>query len=281
MTGTIYRHLEFEDYCALPGENSSLLKAMLVSPLMYHYRKNNQRADTDALRLGRAAHAAVLEPERFATEFVTWEGARRYGKEWDAFKAKHAGNPILTREERSKAERIATSVHAHPVASALLAEKGNAELTITWTHERTGLACKSRIDWLCSHLVDLKTARDVSPTFYGSQAARFGDHLQMSYYATALASVGVEAPAVIIAAQNCDPWDVVVYDVPDEVLLVGEHLYESALDKVLACQRANEWPGHARNEAIPLRLPAWAMTGIGDEDADASADWAVNVSEGD
>lgn len=277
MIGTLIEGLTIERYFALGGESSTGLKDMLVSPLAYKQRRDNGRPDRDTLRLGRACHTAILEPHRFREEYAVWDGGVRRGKDWEAFRIENAARTILTEAQVETALRVGESVRAHPVAGPILREPGKAEVTITWRHERTGLPCRARIDWLCSALVDLKTCREINPSMFGSQAARLGHHLQMALYSAALASVGVHLPVKLIAAQNQEPFDCAVYAVPDEVLVIGEQLYEAALDKVAACQRTGAWPGVAWDAELVLKLPAWAVTNALEE-GDGSSEWSVAIA---
>jgi hypothetical protein len=249
----------FEDYCALPGMNASSLHDISVSPLLYHYNKTHERIDRDSLRLGRATHTATLEPRRFALEYAVWrksDGVRR-SKKWDAFREVNAERTILTELQYWTANSIADAVRAHPRAAALLRE-GKPEVTILWTHPRTGLPCKSRLDWLCDALVDLKSTRNPTPGKFSSDAARLGYHIKLAFYADACAAAGLGAlPVKIISAQNTRPFDVVVFNVTEAALNTGREAYEAALDKYIECKASGVWPGVA-SEEVDLHLPAWA-----------------------
>lgn len=261
--GTVHENLPIERYFALPGESATALKDVLVSPLLYDWRQREGRPDKDTLRLGRAIHTAVLEPQRFRAEYAVWpaeNGARR-GKAWDAFRVEHAARTILTEAQVDAALKVADAIRNHAVASKLLGEAGGKpELSITWRHERTGLMCKARIDWLCSALVDLKTCREVVPEMFGSQAARLRHHVQLAHYGYALDSLGLRLPAKLIAAQNQPPYDVAVFRVDDDALVIGEQLVEAALDKIVACRESGMWPGVAWDAELVLKLPAWAVS---------------------
>ena len=254
--------MPFEQYVTLPGVHATGLKSMLVSPRLYRHRLDNDRPETDALRVGRATHTAVLEPDRFLLDYAVWRKSegRRFGKRWDAFVEANTGRTIITEADYIKALKIRDAVRAHPIARRYLEERGGRpELTLRWTHPRTGLACVSRLDWLCSALVDLKSARDPSPARFSTDAARLGYALQLAFYADAVAASGLGAPPVkIIAAQSVEPYDVVVYDVDEETLRIGREQYEGALDKLIECTNSGDWPGIAPSEEIKLRLPAWA-----------------------
>lgn len=263
-----------DDYFNAAGEHYSTLKLLLTaSPLAYKHARANQLPDTDTFRKGRAAHTAVLEPHRFERDYATWTGGDRRGAKWNEFRELHADVTILTADQRRTAIAIAEAVRSHPVAGPMLVN-GAAEVQMNWHHERTGINCKARLDWLSTRwIADLKTCRDPSPRKFAAAAARLRYPMQMAMYQAAVrATLGYKAPARIIAVQSQAPYDVVVYDVGDDVLDVGERDYEEALDILVACRGSDQWPGVAATP-IPLELPDWAMPDW-DEDAD---EWEVRT----
>ncbi len=253
--------LAFEDYLEIDAVHATGLKDLLVSPRLYKARREQPREDTDTLRGGRANHTAVLEPDTFLLNYLCWrksDGIRR-GAKWEAFKASAGDRTIITEEQYRTAIAVRDAVRSHKVAKVLLSDSGRAEASIRWTHARTGLACKSRLDWWGSALVDLKTTRDPSPRKFAADAARLGYAMQLAFYADAVASVGGGAPPVkIIAAQSVEPFDVVVYSVDEATLAIGRQQYEEAIDLLIRCKESNSWPGMSPDEEVELRLPAWA-----------------------
>ena len=252
-----------DDYLTLPGEHFSVLKEILVSPHAYRHAKRYGKPDKDALRVGRAAHAATLEPSKFATDYVCWP-ERRQGKEWEAFKAAALaeGKTVLTLAQHEAASTIADAVRANPIAAALLAT-GEPELALQWRSSRTGIACKGRLDWLApTAAVELKAWRDVSPRAFGQAAASRRLPFQMSFYSGGLFAArrwSRARPWKVIAAQNQAPWDVVVYDVSEEVLAIGDKDVDAALTLLETCQATDRWPGIANGGELPLTLPAWLV----------------------
>lgn len=260
--GQIVRSLPFEQYLDLPEESATSLKDMLTSPLLYWRRRQMPRQDTDTLRQGRAGHTAILEPDRFMLEYALWpkKNGRRFGAKWDDFRAAHEAQTILTEEQYKTALKMRDAARAHPVAKRYLEERGQVELSIKWVHPRTGIRLKSRLDWLCSALVDIKTTRNPAPGRFSSDAAKFGYALQLALYGDAVTvATGEALPTKLLAIQSMEPFDVVVFDVPEDVLQVGRQQYEDALDKVIECRKSGIWPGLAHDEEVTLHLPAWAV----------------------
>lgn len=259
----IHEKMPFSQYIELTGEHSTALRRMLVSPLEYMWHKKNAREDSDTLRTGRAVHTAVLEPLQFMREYVMFDG-RRAGKVWDAFEVEHAGKTILKPEMYDPVVAMAEAIRAHPVAGSLFTGPGKSELSIQWRHE-SGTLCKARIDRLGPALVDIKTAADITPHGFGAASFRYGYHVQASFYADAVKAAGLGVfPVRLVVVQKKPPHDVVVYEFGDDELAAGRKDYERALELIKQCNLTNSWPGQAPTEAVPLKLPHWAMPDFDD-----------------
>lgn len=257
----VIRGQPFAEYAASPETHATALRHLLVSPLAYRRALDADRVETDAMRLGQAGHTAVLEPMEFLRKFALWDGGRRDGKKWDAFKASNAAKTIVTADQYQTAIDLQKAVRGHKVAGEILSRKGEAEIAIRFTHERTGVRIKARIDWLADCIVDLKTTRDVSPRAFAASAVRYGYPLQMyCYYEAARAAGFGELPCKLIAAQSVEPFDVVVYDCSDVICMgVGRDQFERALDLLVECETSKSWPGVAPDRELSLSLPQWAI----------------------
>lgn len=267
----IHSRVPWDDYLKLEGVSITRLKELRRSAQHYRHRLLNPE-EKPSLSLGRAAHCAVLEPERFERDFAIWsrrtEGgamAPRRGQVWDAFEAENRGKDIITLDQYDDAIAMQAAIRGNEDAMRYLGA-GDPEVTLQW--EFAGHRCKGRIDWLTPDgiLVGLKTARDCRPFQFGSQAARLGYHLQWAYYADGYQLVtGRKARKVVeIVVEPEAPHAVVVYVIPDDVQLQGEEEYVALLNRLAEHQRTKEWPGPAPGEQI-LTLPSWVY-GTDDED---------------
>lgn len=266
----IGRGIPFEEYVRRPEAHATALWHLLTSPLAYWSRTQQRPPDTDALRQGRAGHTGILEPDRFLLEYAVWRSekdGRRFGKKWDAFCEANADKCILTEAQYAAALRMRDAVNKHAVASRLVIGPGDNELTLRWVHQSTGIACKARIDRLAAGaagadaaLVDIKTTRDPSPRAFGASAARYGYCFQLAFYGDGVvAALGRKPPPTkIIAVQNCEPFDVVVYDLGQDELAKGREQVERAMTLLALCTASKLWPGIAPDAEVPLVLPAWA-----------------------
>lgn len=262
--GRIVAGVDFDLYRKANGVNVSSLKEFNRSPLHYRYAKDNPKPTTAAMSLGTAAHCATLEPERFAAEFVTWTGAVRRGKEWDAFKAdaEAAQRLVLTEDERDTALAIAAAVRACPEAMVYL-RRGHAEVSMTWQHDEPEMILKGRVDWLTTIdgadiVVGLKTTRDLRPREFAAQAARLCYHWQWAYYADGYERITGRIPVMVeIVVESAAPHAVAVYRIPEHVLERGRQEYRAALEQLVQCEASGVWPGPVVGE-VEFDLPGWA-----------------------
>ncbi len=249
------------DYWKIDAENYSTLKEMGKSPRHYEHRRHAPRKDKPHLFKGRAAHVAILEPDRFMCDYILWEEGDRRGKAWTEFKAEHADKEILKPEEFATAMAMRDAVRADPVAGPLL-RRGQAEVGMVWTDPETGLRCKGRMDWLSADTrkVDVKTCRNIASHAFGSAAASYAYHVQSAFYEDGYhALTRSTEPSVIVAVEAEAPHDVVVYTLDEEVMGLGRDTYQTWLARVKECRATGQWPGYAGGVAMPLVLPRWAL----------------------
>lgn len=261
------------DYTSLPGVNWSTLKALRDSPAAYQHLLTHPRPDSDAFRVGRAVHSAVLTPYLFGEEFVVWEGRRDLRTAaYREFLAENEGRTVLTQDQHGEAVAIGAAVRASPLVSPYLRD-GSAEVVLQWADTGTGLACKARADWLVTLpsglqvLLDLKTCQTAEARAFGSAAARYGYHCQLAFYADGLAAMGQPVDKVIIvAAEKVPPFDSAVFVlVEDTALYAGREEYRGLLRRLVECQTFDRWPGRYEVERA-LELPAWLFADPTDAD---------------
>lgn len=258
-------------YNTTDAVNWSTLKYMRESAMLYRYRLTVPTEDKPAFALGRAVHTLVFEPEKFNAEYAIWEGGRRAGKEWDAYKLEHADATILREQDAEMVTELAEAIRRHPLVEPYL-DGGEFERPITWTDAATGLPCKGRPDWLLPErriLLDLKTCICAEGRRFGALSARFGYHCQLAHYrAGVTAALGWEPKRVLIVAAEKDaPHDVSVFELDQEALYFGAEEVAELLRAVKVCRQTGVWPGRYLEEQA-LQLPAW-VTMDDEEDPEA------------
>ncbi len=252
--------MTFAEYQQIDAVNWSSLKHMAKSPLHYLCEKAPPPYQTAAMVKGRAGHTATLEPDLFDSEYVVFTGARRAGKEWDAFEAEHASRTILKVNEAEQAWAMSKAVRSHPFAGPLLAG-GQAEVSIEWVDPETSLRCKGRIDYLRPRtLVDLKTSADLDRRRFAARAMDLSYHGQLAFYLRGLKALGREpVETYLIAVESCEPYDVACYAVDPVALEIGDVLVTELLRRLVECQATREWPGRYPGVET-FYLPQWAYS---------------------
>lgn len=249
------------DYASIDALNWSSLKLMADSPLMYQWRQKHPRPDTKALSLGRKAHMAVLEPERYEQDCV------RRPDEWDSWRTKAskewrdeqlaAGREVMTDEEADKIELIRNAVYGHEDAMRRL-DGTRREESIVWTVD--GVRCKGRVDAIApDRLPDLKTTRNLG-TFVSRDAAALLYHGQLAWYLDGAIKAGAcspDAQAYAIAVETEPPYDCASFVLDDQLLSEGRTLWRYLFDLWMSCRDAGVWPGRYPSET-PLHFTRWS-----------------------
>lgn len=278
--------------------NWSTLKHIAVSPKLLRWRADHPRPDTEALRLGRAIHCAILEPDQFAGRWVaagqcaattkaggqcSSGGTIWHGGQWWCRVRGHApegtglppdGIEVIDREALELAKLCAINVHEHPIAAGILSG-GHAEEALEWVDPETGTECRGRLDYLRPDgLADLKSTRHGTVREFSAECARNLYHGQLAWYhdgAIAAGRLPKDAPMPhIIAVSTSEPYDVAAFRVSDVTLDAGRILCRDLLAKYLRCRAADWWPGIAP-DLETLEIPPWAPGMNGSEEL--GGDW--------
>jgi len=261
----IASRISYAEYAKVDAVSITRLKELKRSAQHYLYRLSHPRQSA-AMSLGTAAHAAILEPERFAREFVAWtertEGGTmspRRGAKWEAFVAANAGKETITADELSLANAMQRAVRGDAAAMPYL-ESGDPEVTLQWVMH--GRQCRGRVDWLTTIgdepvLVGLKTAKDCRHFAFGSAAAKLSYHLQWAFYFDGYEILtGKTAKVVEIVVESEPPHAVATYVIPNDILEQGRAEYVQLLEQLSECELTGQWPGPVSVEEF-LTLPSW------------------------
>ena len=278
----IYEGISDADYQAIDALRASTMKEALQSPLQLRYRMNNKRPDSGALRVGRAVHLAVLQPDVYAdevaiipTEFATTTGISRKkpAQEWAA--SVPDGVTVITEAEEANVQGMAQAVFHHATADTMLQASQGREVTALWeevTPKGARVWCKARADALCGGmLVDLKSTRETAkfnPRRIGGVIAKFGYAYQLGWYSRGLFAAAVQSgidpePYMdlgwgLIFVQSSAPYDVIACMADDEMQDIGRMDAEAVWEAYATAADSGIWPGVAP-ELVTVSLPRWAV----------------------
>lgn len=254
------------DYDAIPALNWSTLRYMAVSAKLLRWRVDYPAPQSAAMAIGRAIHAALLDPKewsRYVCEPVFGDRTKETRALRAEWRASNSDKIILSAGDYQMVQAACDAVMGHRIAAKLLAAC-RKEQVIQWTDAETGIACKGRVDGIERRIVELKTTSRATPSAYLIDAARRLYHGQWAWYHDGAIAAGLldrdaEYP-VVVTVQTVEPYDVAVYQVEeDEEYFAGRACYRSLLRKYAACVAANWWPGMCP-ETLRYWIPAWATS---------------------
>ena len=297
---TPLEHYHTQDICPGPSVSSTgIRKLALQSPRAFFKTWDGNpdrypdRDVSDALILGRAAHALILGDEVFDEHFAyvpdeaprrptatqvkayerdgKWSDAAKEGAEWwEKFDAKAQGRTLITAEQVQRIMWMAESLRDNPLAVEVLTSE-LIEISMVWQDEITGIWLKSRPDCLPSNnydFGDLKTFSPKGADLVLSAHRAVTDHgyaIQM-----ALAIMGAEhvlgttaQTCALVFVQTTAPFETIVIEIDSEAIYWAKVLIRSALDKMAHGLRTGDWPGVAR-DVVTYGFPPSMLHRFGD-----------------
>jgi len=193
MKTGVFFDVPMADYLAVDALSASGCEALISHGKWGFYMRNlhpdRERRETNALADGELLHTYLLEPERFAREYMRGPDGpedKRLRAWKDAIaEAEATGRQILKPSQFAWLARCRAEVDAHPFArSAILGSSGLSEVTVYW--EMGGVHCKARFDRLMPKIgIDLKKTRDASDDGFVREAERYRYDIKASWYLSA------------------------------------------------------------------------------------------------
>jgi hypothetical protein len=266
--------------CVGPSVSSSgLRKIRLESPADFWATSdlNDNRWENeanDAFTFGRAAHALILGDEDFNAGFavvpkdaprkptVTQINARAEGRVsdaakksfdfWDQFDADNAHKEYLKEDDLDAIGHISRKLNADPVVQTLL--DGQAEQSLIWQDQETGIFLKSRLDMLSGtgDLADLKSTHHKDRNLLYRSIRMHGYDMQLGLATMALEHVlGIPFEPEIYEAKACIllfvyksmPYHVMPIEVNFDALYWARIKCRAAINLMKKCIDENHWPG--------------------------------------
>jgi len=250
------------EYRAQRGLSKSDLDLIHKSPALLEWKKNAPREESEVAITGTALHAAVLEPEAFASEYIKRPSFDRRTKDGkagaEAFDATMAGSGkiIMDAADYDQVTTMRDSIMAHPVAAHLLGLPGVSEASIFF--EIDGLRCKARPDRLVTDepiILDVKTTDDVDK--FEASAEEYRYHAQVAWYCEALRQLrGVEHRFIFVVVGKRKVFGqhpVRVFEMDPEWMEAGKAAY---LEDLAAAKELEEFGPSLHIETI--HRPRWA-----------------------
>lgn len=279
MTIEIIDGMSNAEYHADPAISKSGLDEVNRSPLHYWTRyldpNREPRKETPALAFGTAVHCAILEPDRFVTDYIKapkFDRRTNAGKAAAAeFEAANAGRLWLDGTDYDACLRVRDAMRDHPAVAHLL-RGGKRERSLFWTDELLtndvaddplpAVQCKARPDWLAddySIIADVKTTDDARSAAFSRSIWNYRYHVQAALYLDGVRAVTAELPRlfVFIVVEKEPPYACAVYYADEGMIEQGRREYRRNLETYRICKARNEWTAYPE-DLLPIGLPAYA-----------------------
>lgn len=260
----IVTDMPYAEYAARDGINATAIKAGVVSPLhMRHTMTGHDKPVTPAMRWGKLVHSAVLEPDLFFESMMVFDG-RKYGKAWNEFCETNDPQYAVSSDEQKRLYAMGNAVHANRHAHSLI--DGTAHEVSAFWHDPLYGNAKARLDGMkdTRGIVEYKTTGSTDKRHWTRTAFNMNYHLQLGWqWAGVNGTAGVDMPVHVICQEQTEPYDVVVYRVPDTVIEIGLEQAAEIAKRYRACEAVGSFPG-VSDEIEIYELPAWAMGGGGE-----------------
>lgn len=244
--------------------SASGAKAILEDSLGDFRHNQTHPIHKDVFDAGSAAHELVLEGE-FRTVKVLDFGDYKTKAAQEAKKQAYADGftPMLERD-LVDIRGMAKAIRDNRDAMALL-ESGQPEVSAFFTDPVTGVASRTRFDWLpeidaSKRLIipDYKTAKSANPRKFRKDAANYRYHQQAAWYADTLPALGIhrDVAFVFIVQEKVAPYASSVVQLSPRDMELGRALNEVARRKFKHSLETGEWPFYPG--VTQIELPEYA-----------------------
>lgn len=275
----IYPHVEEDVYHGDLGSlSSSGARALLsTTPEEFDWNRRNDRSVNKNFDYGHVTHKMVLGKGN-ALSLLDPKvcGHTADGKvakqpqstsEWKAAEAharKHGKIPV-PKWDMEKAQTMAGRVFQHRVAGRLLS-KGQAEHSIYWHDDATGVRLRCRPDFITDGLgrvicVDYKTSTSANPRQFQRAVQDYGYHQQQAFYEDGLAEIGlIDVGFLFVVQSKTAPFTVSVCQIEPADVELGRRQNRAAIDLFASCTESGRWPGYDGINTVSLA--GWATKQI-------------------
>lgn len=269
----IYPGLSFDEYSRIRGVNHSKLRHFELTPAHARWNMLHPEESSAYQELGHALHTALLEPERFETQYVVAPDVDRRTKEgkaiWADFLVKAEGKSFILDSEMECLRAIKANVAAHQTANEALHGAGLSELSSVWIDPGTGLLCKGRLDRLCyigsrPFIVDVKTGHGAASTGgWQRSIERYRLHEQAAHYRNGLHVLAplpdeMQRGFAWLVCETEPPYAVRMFEADELSLDIGADHVAKHLAQYKECEASGSWPAWEQGMSL-AGLPPWAL----------------------
>ncbi len=256
----VFYELSDEVYHSVQAVSSTSLKQTYKSLKHFKaYMEGMGKKDTAALRIGRLAHMAILEPERFKETVFYSLGDHKGQNPYKTDVKANPGKTVLTIQEVELLTGLLTGLNDQPFIMEVL-KGGQKEVTVFVMDPITGLALKARLDFVKllnvgAYLTDYKTCECAEPEKFERDAFYYKYYLQIAFYTYVAQLAGFNIVATAFVAQEKEyPYAAASAFYPQDVIEeIIEVVIKPRLKMISEAVDADKWPGYPPM-ATPISL---------------------------
>lgn len=241
--------------------SKSSLSVMKDSP--FKFFNQAKRNPTKAMQIGTAIHCAILEPEKFSTQYKLMPEIK--DRRVKAYKEAIDGNDgaeLLIGSDARNINGMIKAVMSNDAAKELLDLDGWCEVSGFHTDRETGVKIRHRFDKLtkCGIGIDLKKTQSVHPEEISKTIFKYGYDMQDAIYSDAYEAItgGKLNQFYFIFVEESYPHEVAVVYLDDISKNVGRDNYQELLIDY-SYYTANPDKANNNNEISMTSLPDWVL----------------------
>jgi hypothetical protein len=259
------KKISFGEYLSSDGISKSGLDQISRSPAHYQVWLKEKPEPTPSMVFGTAVHAALLEPDAFASRYVqapNYDRRTKVGKEqYEEWAKENSEKIALSSEQIQKIREMQDAFWSNRTIS-LIAPKAISEISVFWEDSETKIKCKARADVVTQDclILDLKTTDDASQDAFARYAWTYRYHVQAAMY---LAGIGAAMERqltdfIFVAIEKNPPYAIGLYLADKALIAAGKDAMRRDITRYAECVALGQWPAYSQ-EIQSLTLPRWAQ----------------------
>lgn len=243
----------------------------LIDQSPAHFAYAEPREATRDMEIGTAIHTAILEPERYAKEYMILKDTKaRTASEYKQAVKVYGSERVLIGHEADRVAGMQESVYSHPVARELMRRPAENELSLFVNDPETGALVRVRYDRLITGsniAVDLKKTQDARASEFPRSVFNYRYQVQAALYSDAFfwaTGECLESFRFLVIEEKM-PHAVMVYRLDETALADGRRIYRENLNTYAACLASGDWPAYECGADEVIGLPDWRVRQIENE----------------
>ena len=228
---SVYAMVPNELYHSIDGISSSNIKEIGKSIAHYHYSKEHQKKQTDAMLKGSAFHDMVLLPDVYEATYMMGPTITKTSKKYKQCVLDNPHKTVLPPRMIDDLEYMRDALYKNPSIREILESDTILREVSIWSKDTTtGLLRKCRPDIIVDGVVfDLKTS--IVPHYFLKAVYEFKYHVSAPYYVDICRDIGMNTDEFqFIVVGSKPPYLTGIYRLNDDLMEEGRDYIRSALD---------------------------------------------------